>query len=79
LKLQKIDYKFLDRENDLTDVGGGYHVYKDRLKDLVAQNYNQKEKEAKEKVLLKIEKKWKSMETVLLDTLLKKVLIKEKF
>ena len=51
--ITKIDYKFLDRENDLTDVGGGYHVYKDRLKDLVAQNYNQKEKEAKEKLLLK--------------------------
>jgi hypothetical protein len=32
---------------------GGYHVYKDRLKDLVAQNHNQKEKQAKEKVLLK--------------------------
>ncbi len=52
-EITKIDYKFLDRENDLTDVGGGYHVYKDRLKDLVAQNYNQKEKEAKEKLLLK--------------------------
>jgi S-adenosylmethionine/arginine decarboxylase-like enzyme len=55
-EITKIDYKFLDRENDLTDVGGGYHVYKDRLKDLVAQNYNQKEKEAKEKVLLKSRK-----------------------
>ena len=54
--ITKIDYKFLDRENDLTDVGGGYHVYKDRLKDLVAQNYNQKEKQAKEKVLLKSRK-----------------------
>jgi S-adenosylmethionine/arginine decarboxylase-like enzyme len=52
----KIEYKFLDRENNLTDVGGGYHVYKDRLKDLVAQNYNQKEKQAKEKVLLKSRK-----------------------
>jgi S-adenosylmethionine/arginine decarboxylase-like enzyme len=49
----KIDYKFLDRENDLTDVSGGFHVYKDRLKDLIAQNHNAKEKEAKEKLLLK--------------------------
>ena len=55
-EITKIDYKFLDRENNLTDVGGGYHVYKDRLKDLVAQNYNQKEKQAKEKVLLKSRK-----------------------
>ena len=55
-EITKIDYKFLDRENDLTDVGGGYHVYKDRLKDLVAKNYNQKEKQAKEKVLLKSRK-----------------------
>jgi S-adenosylmethionine/arginine decarboxylase-like enzyme len=55
-EITKIDYKFLNRENDLTDVGGGYHVYKDRLKDLVAQNYNQKEKQAKEKVLLKSRK-----------------------
>ena len=54
--ITKIDYKFLDRENDLTDVGGGYHVYKDRLKDLVAKNYEQKEKEAKEKLLLKTRK-----------------------
>lgn len=52
----KIDYKFLDREHDLTDVGGGYHVYKDRLKDLVAKNHQQKEKEAKEKLLLKTRK-----------------------
>jgi len=54
--ITKIDYKFLDRENDLTDVGGGYHVYKDRLKDLVAKNHQQKEKEAKEKLLLKTRK-----------------------
>lgn len=54
--ITKIDYKFLDRENDLTDVGGGYHVYKDRLKDLVAKNHEQKEKEAKEKLLLKTRK-----------------------
>ena len=54
--ITKIDYKFLDRENDLTDVGGGYHVYKDRLKDLVAKNHEQKEKEAKEKLLLRTRK-----------------------
>ena len=51
--ITKIDYKFLNRENDLTDVGGGYHVYKDRLKDLIVENHNQKEKQAKEKLLLK--------------------------
>ena len=49
----KIEYKFLDRENELKDISGGYHVYKDRLKDLVVQNHNRKEKEAKEKLLLK--------------------------
>ena len=54
--ITKIDYKFLDRENDLTDVGGGYHVYKDRLKDLVAKNHEQKQKEAKEKLLLRTRK-----------------------
>jgi hypothetical protein len=27
-EITKIDYKFLDRENELKDVGGGYHVYK---------------------------------------------------
>jgi S-adenosylmethionine/arginine decarboxylase-like enzyme len=54
--ITKIDYKFLDRENDLTDVGGGYHIYKDRLKDLVAKNHEQKQKEAKEKLLLKTRK-----------------------
>ena len=52
----KIDYKFLDRETGLKDVSGGYHVYKDRLKDLVAKNHEQKEKEAKEKLLLKTRK-----------------------
>ena len=52
----KIDYKFLDRENGLKDVSGEYHVYKDRLKDLVIKNYEQKEKEAKEKLLLKTRK-----------------------
>jgi len=55
-EITKIDYKFLDRENDLTDVGGGYHVYKDRLKDLVVKNHEQKEKEAKEKLLLRTRK-----------------------
>ena len=52
----KIDYKFLDRETGLKDVSGGYHVYKDRLKDLVAKNHQQKQKEAKEKLLLKTRK-----------------------
>ena len=52
----KIEYKFLDRENELKDISGGYHVYKDRLKDLVVQNYSKKEKEAKEKLLLKSRK-----------------------
>ena len=52
----KIDYKFLDRETGLKDVSGGYHVYKDRLKDLVAKNHEQKQKEAKEKLLLKTRK-----------------------
>jgi len=52
----KIDYKFLDRENGLKDVSGGYHVYQNRLKDLVAKNHEQKEKEAKEKLLLKTRK-----------------------
>jgi len=55
-EITKIDYKFLDRENDLTDVGGGYHVYKDRLKDLIVKNYDAKEKEAKEKLLLRARK-----------------------
>jgi S-adenosylmethionine/arginine decarboxylase-like enzyme len=52
----KIEYKFLDRENELKDISGGYHVYKDRLKDLVVQNHSKKEKEAKEKLLLKSRK-----------------------
>jgi len=52
----KIDYKFLDRETGLRDVSGGYHVYENRLKDLVAKNYEQKEKESKEKLLLKTRK-----------------------
>ena len=54
--VSKIEYKFLDREHGLKDVSGGYHVYKDRLKDLVAKNHQQKEKEAKEKLLLKTRK-----------------------
>jgi S-adenosylmethionine/arginine decarboxylase-like enzyme len=49
----KIEYKFLDRENELKDISGGYHVYKDRLKDLIVKNNQDKEKEAKEKLLLK--------------------------
>ena len=55
-EVTKIDYKFLDRENDLTDVGGGYHVYKDRLKDLIVKNHSEKEKESKEKLLLRTRK-----------------------
>ena len=46
----------MDRETGLKDVSGGYHVYKDRLKDLVAKNHEQKQKEAKEKLLLKTRK-----------------------
>jgi S-adenosylmethionine/arginine decarboxylase-like enzyme len=49
----KIDYKFLDRENDLKDISGGSLVYKDRLKDLIAKNHDTKQKESKEKLLLK--------------------------
>jgi hypothetical protein len=49
----KIEYKFLDRENELKDISGGYHVYKDRLKDLIVKNHQDKEKETKEKLLLK--------------------------
>jgi len=49
----KIDYKFLDRETELKDVSGGFYTYKDRLKDLVIKNYDAKEKESKEKLLLK--------------------------
>jgi len=52
----KIDYKFLDRETGLKDVSGGHLIYKDRLKDLVIKNHEQKEKEAKEKLLLKTRK-----------------------
>lgn len=52
----KIDYKFLDRETGLKDVSGGFHVYKDRLKDLIAQNHEAKEKESKNKLLLKTRK-----------------------
>jgi len=55
-EVSKIEYKFLDREHGLKDVSGGYHVYKDRLKDLVAKNHEQKEKELKEKLLLQSRK-----------------------
>jgi len=55
-EVTKIDYKFLDRENDLTDVGGGYHIYKDRLKDLIVKNTIEKEKLNKDKILLKTRK-----------------------
>lgn len=52
----KIEYKFLDRENELKDIYGGYHVYKDRLKDLIVKNNQTKEKENKNKLLLKTRK-----------------------
>jgi len=52
----KIEYKFLDREESLIDVSGGHHIYKDRLKDLVIMNHHNKEKELKEKVLLRTRK-----------------------
>ena len=41
----KIEYKFIDRENDLTDIGGG------SFKPLTAKNYEDKVKLEKEKVL----------------------------
>jgi S-adenosylmethionine/arginine decarboxylase-like enzyme len=43
----KIEYKFLDRENDLTDIGGG------SFKPLTAKSYEDKVKLEKEKILLK--------------------------
>jgi S-adenosylmethionine/arginine decarboxylase-like enzyme len=43
----KIEYKFIDRENDLTDIGGG------SFKPLTAKNYEDKVKLEKEKVLFK--------------------------
>jgi len=49
----KIDYKFLDRENGLKDVSGGYHTYKERLKDLIIKNNSKKVIENKNKILLK--------------------------
>jgi S-adenosylmethionine/arginine decarboxylase-like enzyme len=54
--ITKIDYKFLDRENDLKDVSGGYHVYKDRLKNLIVKNTIEKEKLNKDKILLQTRK-----------------------
>lgn len=49
----KIEYKFLDRENQLKDISGGYQVHKERLKDLIIKNNQIKEKENKEKLLLR--------------------------
>jgi S-adenosylmethionine/arginine decarboxylase-like enzyme len=43
----KIEYKFIDRENNLTDIGGG------SFKPLTAKSYEDKIKLEKEKVLLK--------------------------
>ena len=48
----KIDYKFLDRENGLKDVSGGYHTYKERLKDLIIKNNSKKIIEDKNKIIL---------------------------
>jgi hypothetical protein len=43
----KIEYKFLDRENNLTDIGGG------NFKPLTAKKHEDKIKLEKEKILLK--------------------------
>jgi S-adenosylmethionine/arginine decarboxylase-like enzyme len=49
-EITKIDYKFLDRENDLTDIKGG------TFKPIIAKNYENKIKEEKNKVLLQSRK-----------------------
>jgi S-adenosylmethionine/arginine decarboxylase-like enzyme len=67
----KIEYKFLDRENNLTDIGGG------SFKPLTAKSYEDKVKLEKEKILLRTEKKLILIKMVQ-DTLLKKDQIKEK-
>ena len=48
--ITKIDYKFLDRENNLTDIGGGV------FKPIIAKNYMDKIKQQKEEILLKSRK-----------------------
>jgi len=49
-EITKIDYKFLDRENDLTDIKGG------TFKPIIDKNYENKIKEEKNKVLLQSRK-----------------------
>jgi S-adenosylmethionine/arginine decarboxylase-like enzyme len=52
----KIEYKFLDRDTELRDISGGMSVEKNRLKDLIIKNNQDKEKKDKEKLLLKTRK-----------------------
>jgi len=52
----KIEYKFLDRETELKDISGGMSVEKNRLKDLIVKNSQEKERQEKEKLLLKTRK-----------------------
>jgi len=52
----KIEYKFLDRDTELKDISGGMSVEKNRLKDLIIKNNQEKEKQDKEKLLLKTRK-----------------------
>ena len=52
----KIEYKFLDRDTELKDISGGMSVEKNRLKDLIIKNNQEKEKQDKEKFLLKTRK-----------------------
>ena len=40
----KIEYKFLDRDTELRDISGGMSVEKNRLKDLIIKNNQDKEK-----------------------------------
>ena len=49
----KIEYKFLDRDTELKDISGGMSVEKNRLKDLIIKNNQNKEKQNKERLLLK--------------------------
>jgi len=49
----KIEYKFLDRDTELKDISGGMSVEKNRLKDLIVKNNQDKEKQNKERLLLK--------------------------
>lgn len=52
----KIEYKFLDRDSELRDISGGMSVEKNRLKDLIIKNNQEKDRQAKEKALLKTRK-----------------------